>query len=343
MFLSSRWHSSLPSLTAKPVLILGKTIMAASLSIAIINPAISAEISPKSDNQPPTVVLSSIKPIQLLVQTIAGDLTKQGVIKNQLLLPAGASPHDYAMRFSETKKLKQADAIFWIGENLETFLAKPLALAQKGVIVGFSHAINPVDTSHTHKNSAHLTHKEHVNHAHQEPHPWLSPIYAVKMASVISITLTDLRPEYAQVFSENLHRFTQKMVKLELSYRKSFSLINQNKSKKGFIVFHDAYRELVDHFKLNQLAVITPMAGRNPKLRHVLKLRKLIEQGEVSCIITEPNANTKILSKLTTASTKKDPLPAISVDPIAYKIPLSNTAFFDFFKSVLSSFNQCLK
>lgn len=302
-----------------------------------------------SDAKSALIVVSSIKPIQLLVETIAGDLTKQGVIQNQLLLPAGTSPHDYAMRFSDTKKLQYADIVFWVGENLETFLSKPLKLNKKGETISFNKELNNSDTHHIQKHKAKITqnnnhkhhHKSHdgaLQEIHKEPHPWLSPFNALQMAEVISVNLSRLLPSYSVVFSENLHHFTKKMINLELSYRQSYSTNLDNE----FIVYHDAYKELINHFKLNQLAVITPMAGRNPKLRHVLNLRKLVEQNKVTCIITEPNANTKILSRIISASENNN-IKQFNIDPIASNQTVTQTGFYDYFSSVLEKIDNCIK
>ena len=69
-----------------------------------------------------TQVVTSIKPVSMIVTAIGGDEVKvEQLVNNQ------ASPHDYAMRPSDLRKLDQADLVVWVGESLETFLEKPLA------------------------------------------------------------------------------------------------------------------------------------------------------------------------------------------------------------------------
>ncbi len=67
----------------------------------------------------PGFILTSIKPLQL----IAADIN-QGVIKSVSLLPAGASPHAYALRPSQMKKIHKASAIYWVDPLLESFVKK---------------------------------------------------------------------------------------------------------------------------------------------------------------------------------------------------------------------------
>ncbi len=64
-------------------------------------------------------VLTSIKPIQM----ITTELT-DGVTTPDVLLQSNASPHDYALRPSDVKKVSSADLVIWFGHDLEPFLEK---------------------------------------------------------------------------------------------------------------------------------------------------------------------------------------------------------------------------
>ena len=67
-------------------------------------------------------VLTSIKPLQLIAAAV-----QDGVAEPDVLLPVGASPHHYALRPSDMRRLQQAQLFYWIGPQLEGFLAKPLS------------------------------------------------------------------------------------------------------------------------------------------------------------------------------------------------------------------------
>lgn len=67
-------------------------------------------------------VVTSVKPLQLIVQELT-----QGVTTPHVLLPAGASPHDYALKPSDVKKIHDADLVIWVGPELETFMARMLS------------------------------------------------------------------------------------------------------------------------------------------------------------------------------------------------------------------------
>ena len=66
-------------------------------------------------------VVASIKPIHSLASYLM-----DGVGKPDLIVDGYASPHGFAMKPSHAKMLQEADLIFWVGEDLEAFLEKPL-------------------------------------------------------------------------------------------------------------------------------------------------------------------------------------------------------------------------
>merc|ERR1712070_613100 len=71
-------------------------------------------------------VVASIKPIHSLVSYLM-----DGVGKPDLIVDGYASPHGFAMKPSHAKMLQNADLIFWVGEDLENFLEKPLGSIAK--------------------------------------------------------------------------------------------------------------------------------------------------------------------------------------------------------------------
>ena len=71
-------------------------------------------------------VVTSIKPIHSLASYIMDGVGSPG-----LIVDGYNSPHSFQLKPSHAKMLEQADIIFWIGEDLENFLEKPLATIAK--------------------------------------------------------------------------------------------------------------------------------------------------------------------------------------------------------------------
>ncbi len=71
-------------------------------------------------------VVASIKPIHSLASYLM-----DGIAKPDLIVDGYASPHGFAMKPSHAKMLQNADLIFWVGEDVESFLEKPLSSIAK--------------------------------------------------------------------------------------------------------------------------------------------------------------------------------------------------------------------
>ena len=71
-------------------------------------------------------VVTSIKPIHSLASYLM-----DGIGKPDLIVDGYASPHGFSMKPSHAKMLQNADLIFWVGEDLESFLEKPLSSIAK--------------------------------------------------------------------------------------------------------------------------------------------------------------------------------------------------------------------
>ncbi len=97
-----------------------KSLGTATLLIALALGSLSAQAQPRT-------VVASILPIHSLVAGVIGEIHTV-----EVLLPASASPHGYAMRPSEAQKLQDADLLVWVGPDLETFLERPLSEPRPG-------------------------------------------------------------------------------------------------------------------------------------------------------------------------------------------------------------------
>jgi zinc transport system substrate-binding protein len=125
-------------------------------------------------------VVASIVPIHALVAGVM-----DGVATPTLLVKGGASPHAYALKPSDAEALQEADVVFWVGDELETFLDKPLrAIPRDARIValheaagvtllpyrvggpGGEHPHDQAAEGHAHEGDAHDAH----GHDHAEHH-----------------------------------------------------------------------------------------------------------------------------------------------------------------------------
>ena len=123
-------------------------------------------------------VVASIKPIHSLASYLM-----DGIAKPDLIVDGYASPHGFSMKPSHAKMLQNADLIFWVGEDLENFLEKPLAsIAKKAEKIELinSHDLQVLkfrernifdehdDHDHGHKKKKKDDHDDHDDHGHKK-------------------------------------------------------------------------------------------------------------------------------------------------------------------------------
>ena len=83
-------------------------------------------------------IVASILPVHSLVSALAGDTHQV-----ELLVPASASPHGYAMRPSEARRLQQADIVIWVGPELEGFLERSLhGASDRATVISLMHDLD---------------------------------------------------------------------------------------------------------------------------------------------------------------------------------------------------------
>ena len=108
-------------------------------------------------------VVTSIKPVHSLVASVMNGVGTPGII-----IESGESPHTFAMKPSQARMLQQADVVFWIGPQIESFLSKPLeSIASKAKVVEL------IDTAGLTKlelreGGAFEAHDDHGEHGHSE-------------------------------------------------------------------------------------------------------------------------------------------------------------------------------
>lgn len=121
-------------------------------------------------------VVTSIKPVHSLVAAVM-----EGVGTPHLIVRGGASPHSYSLRPSDAHSLQSAKAVFWIGRDMETFLAKPIeSLSQNAKLVTLSESHDLIRLkfreggpfeAHDHGEGHEQGDEEHHDEAeHQEEH-----------------------------------------------------------------------------------------------------------------------------------------------------------------------------
>jgi len=288
-------------------------------------------------------VVVSIKPFHSLVSTVM-----QGVSEPALLLNGNNSPHTYSLRPSAAVKLQNADLVFWGGENLEGFLAKPIhSLAAGARVVSFEDTpglvLRPFRSSkewqkldpESENDQDHLKKQEIHRLPGNDPHIWLDPLNAQKITQYLVQLLSKFDPENSQTYHSNGKKTILRLSDLNIQLETKMSSV----SSKPYIVFHDAYQYFEKRYQLNPIASVTVSSGTSTSVGRLIDIRKKIKIKKVLCIFTEPQFSPKLVKTVISGTAVKKGI----LDPIGASISPGPEMYFTLLNNISHSISTCFK
>ena len=288
-------------------------------------------------------VVVSIKPFHSLVSTVM-----QGVSEPALLLNGNNSPHTYSLRPSAAVKLQNADLVFWGGENLEGFLAKPIhSLAAGARVVSFEDTpgliLRPFrsvkewqELDPESKNDQDHVKKRKINRLPgNDPHIWLDPLNAQKITQYLIQILSKFDPENSQTYHSNGKKTILRLSDLNIQLETKMSSV----SSKPYIVFHDAYQYFEKRYQLNPIASVIVSSGPSTSVGRLIDIRKKIKIKKVLCIFTEPQFSPKLVQTVISGTAVKKGI----LDPIGTSISPGPEMYFTLLNNISHSISTCFK
>ena len=293
-------------------------------------------------------VVTDIAPVRALVAQLM-----EGVGTPDQIIPAGSSPHSYAMRPSEARALRNADLVVWVGPALTHWLEEPLdtlapdaarltLMAQTGTQVLPMREAEGLEQGHAHEDHAngtdhedhkgHDDHEDHADHDAQEdgahaeeahddaghaghdhqgdtdPHGWLSPVNAVVWAEAIAAELTEIDPENAAIYTQNLTTLRTEVV----GAVEDITALLAPLKDKPFIVLHDGSHYFEESFGITAKAFIVSGDGSTPGPARLKALRDHLTQQQIVCAFTDPQENAALVDTVTEGQNTR----VVALDPL---------------------------
>lgn len=238
-------------------------------------------------------VLTSIKPLQLIAAAV-----QDGVGTPDVLLPPGASPHHYALRPSDVRKVAQVDLLYWIGPDMEGFLPRVLGSRSKPTVAVQNLAGLQLrhfgEDSHSHEEGA----DEH-DHDHRpgslDAHLWLSSVNARVIAAKMAADLGAADPQNQARYAANAKAFGERLDALDARLKARVSGV----AGKPYFVFHEAFDYFEAAYGLKHTGVFSVAAEVQPGAQHVAAMRKRLQEVGKTCVFSEPPLRPRLAETLT--------------------------------------------
>jgi zinc transport system substrate-binding protein len=281
-------------------------------------------------------VATDIAPIHGLVSRVM-----EGVGTPTLVVPAGASPHDHAMRPSEARGLGQADLVVWVGHGLTPWLegpidslsgsaqvielmdvpgAKLLEMREGGVFEGHDHGH---DHGHGHEG------KEAT-----DPHLWLDPVNAQLWLGVIAQELGTLDAENADTYQSNARAGVAEIEAASVQIADALAPLKDRR----FVVLHDGFHYFEARFGIEATAAVSASDADAPGAARVSDLREHLREAGIDCAFSEPQMDARLLATVTEGLSVKSGV----IDPLGADIPLGAGHYTALLMSISASLHDCL-
>lgn len=285
-------------------------------------------------------VVTSIRPLGFIASAIA-----DGVTPTEVLLPDGASPHDFALRPSDIQRLRSADLVLWVGPDMEAFLTKALVpiSATRKLAISELPAVKPLlmkgeeDDDHEHAGEAHNHSDDDHGHHHGEynMHVWLSPEIAKVTAIAIHDRLLELMPQNKDKLDANLRQFENLLTQTDKNVGNMLTPVQG----KGYFVFHDAYGYFEKHYGLSPLGHFTVNPEIQPGAQRLHQIRTQLVEQKAVCVFAEPQFRPAVIN----AVAKGTKVRSGTLDPLGTGIALEKDSYGKFLTQLSNQYVSCLK
>lgn len=236
-------------------------------------------------------VLTSIKPLQLIAAAV-----QDGVAVPEVLLPPGASPHNFALRPSDVRRVQSVNLLYWIGPDMETFLPRVLK-NRTATTVAVQDLPGMQLRRFAEDSHSHADEDEH-DHDHRpgsvDAHLWLSTVNARVIAARMASDLASADPANAARYQSNAKAFAARLDALDARLKKRLAGIGD----KPYFVFHEAFDYFEAAYGLKHAGVFSVAAEVQPGAQHVAAMRTRLQEVGKTCVFSEPPLRPRLAETL---------------------------------------------
>ena len=293
-------------------------------------------------------VVASIKPVHSLAAGVM-----QGVGEPRLLVSGGASPHEYNLKPSDARALSEAQLVFWIGPELESFLIKPLHNAKGRVRAAAlldapgmmilplreggawePHPHGHEEPDHDSRKKPHAEH-EHDHAADRDAHVWLDPVNAIAMVRQIVAQLGEVDAAHKADYERNGAALIERLNRLNQQLSTELAPVKNQ----PYLVFHDAYQYFERRYDLNAVGSVVLSPEQRPGAKRVAQIQARIRNLQVRCVFSEPQFQPALVETVIAGSSARRG----TLDPEGgAELIAGPEAYFQLLQGLSSSLRTCL-
>ena len=283
-------------------------------------------------------VAVDIAPVHSLVARVM-----EGVGNPKLIIPTGASPHEYSLRPSEAKSLQDADMVIWMGEGLAPWMENSIETLSKNAEV-----VTLLEESETkllkfregalfeeHDHDDHDDHdKDHDDHGEHDPHAWLSIENAQTWLNLVASKLSAADPENAGVYFANAAAARAEIGDLVEEVN---SILGPVRGR-SFVAFHDAYQYFEVSFDFPASGAISMGDATDPSAARIAEIQDRVRKEGINCVLSEPQYNPNLVATVLLGTDANTGV----IDPLGVGLEPGPKLYGDLIRNMAKSLAGCL-
>ena len=314
-------------------------------------------------------VVTTIKPLHSLVSSVM-----KGVGEPSLIIEGTNNPHTFVFKPSHAEMIENADIVFWIGEDLEAFMEKPLdSLAKNAKTIAFmdlasieklkfreqnifddhddhghddhddhghkddDHDDHDDHDGHDDEHDGHDDHDDHAGHHDGHNHGEFDAHIWLDPANAKEMVL-EISHELSELDPSNKSKYEDNASKTIAALDTLIEEVDNSLSKDiSYIVFHDAYQYFETRFGVKSAGALTLNPDVLPGAKQIADIQDLINDKGIKCIFSEPQYNPKIIETLGNDMNISTGV----MDPLGAYIDPGPTMYVELINEIANSIKEC--
>jgi len=251
-------------------------------------------VRPHAESQKMRVV-TSFYPLYFFASEIGGDKAE---VMN--VTPAGAEPHDYEPTSQDIIAIQDSDLFVFNGVGFEAWVGRILQdTALQGTIVEAADGLATLEGDeheHEHEEDEHVEAVQGEDDHIMDPHVWLSPVLASRMADRIAQGFVAADPANASYYTANAESLKARLSELDAQYQTGLARC----AKKDFVTSHAAFGYLAAAYKINQVPISGLSPKEEPSVRQLATIATFAREHGVQHIFFEELVSPKLAQTVAT-------------------------------------------
>lgn len=207
-------------------------------------------------------IVTSIRPIQILTQQIAGNNSDV-----EVLIGKQQNPHHFQLKPSQLRKIARTDLLIWVSDDFET------GLKRIGAVIN--------DPTKQLRLMEQMPASQLIGRGHDiDGHLWLAPDNIILMSQAISNKLAELDPANAKTFKQNQQHLEKQVQQWSTDHRDSLRAISGN-----YVLDHPFLNYFERAFGIDHSGALQQVHSHSTGLRHLSELQHTLDKTPASCLL----------------------------------------------------------